>query len=89
MRVYLGVAVAEAIAKPPNDRSSAAGRAFGRVTPRQWLPGAAGQPLESIVMAHQVRTISKRRLRHALGYLQDAALREAVRTGLREHLDLE
>src|SRR5262249_215404 len=33
--------------QPPNERSSVAGRAFGRVTPRQGLQGAAGprQPL--------------------------------------------
>jgi mRNA interferase MazF len=42
-----------------------------------WLPsGAAGQPVDSIVMAHQVRTISKQRL----GNVIDA---------LREHFDLD
>jgi len=50
---------------------------------------AAGQPRDSIVMAHQVRTISKERLRHEFGVLEEDALREAVRAALREHLDLE
>jgi mRNA interferase MazF len=55
-----------------------------------FLPkGAAGQPLDSIIMAHQVRTISKQRLRAPLGNLDDPTLRAAVRDALREHLDLE
>ena len=33
--------------------------------------GKAGQPLESIIMAHQVRTISKKRLGRLLGHLDD------------------
>jgi mRNA interferase MazF len=33
--------------------------------------GKADQPLESIIMAHQVRTISKLRLGKLLGYLRD------------------
>jgi len=31
--------------------------------------GKAGQPLDSIIMAHQIRTISKQRLKGLLGYL--------------------
>ena len=50
--------------------------------------GAAGQPLDSIVMAHQVRTISKARLGHQLDYLDDGPLREAIRDAIREHFDL-
>jgi mRNA interferase MazF len=50
--------------------------------------GVAGQPMESIVMAHQIRTISKQRLGHVHGQLADAALRKAVREALAEHLDL-
>ena len=49
----------------------------------------AGQPLDSIVMAHQVRTISKRRLGRLLGHLEDPRLRDGVREAIREHLDLE
>jgi mRNA interferase MazF len=51
--------------------------------------GKAGQPLDSIIMAHQVRTISKQRLGRFLGHLDDAQLRREVRASIREHLDLE
>jgi mRNA interferase MazF len=50
--------------------------------------GKAGQPSESIVMAHQIRTISKQRLGGLLGYLHDAQLRHEVRQAIKEHLDL-
>jgi mRNA interferase MazF len=49
----------------------------------------AGQPLDSIVMAHQIRTISKRRLQAAYGQLQVPALRQAVQAAMRLYLDLE
>lgn len=51
--------------------------------------GKAGQPLESIIMAHQIRTISKQRLRGLLGYLEDPELRHRVREAIKEHLDLD
>ncbi len=51
--------------------------------------GSAGQPLDSIIMAHQIRTISKGRLRRVFGYLADASLQDAVREAIREHLDLD
>jgi mRNA interferase MazF len=51
--------------------------------------GAAGQPADSIAMAHQIRTISKRRLRSAYGELGDTDLRRAVRAAIRLYLDLE
>lgn len=50
--------------------------------------GKAGQPLEFIVMAHQIRTISKRRLGKLLGFLDDAGLRDKVQQAIKEHLDL-
>lgn len=49
----------------------------------------AGQPLTSIIMAHQIRTISKERLIRVLGYLEDPAMRQSVREALLEHLDLD
>ena len=52
-------------------------------------PEAAGQPAASIVMAHQIRTISKGRLQAAYGELVDPGLREAVRVAMRLYLDLE
>jgi mRNA interferase MazF len=51
--------------------------------------GKAGQPLESIIMAHQIRTISKQRLGRLLGYLDDARLRDEVRAAIKEHMDLD
>jgi mRNA interferase MazF len=55
-----------------------------------FLPqGKAGQPLDSIVMAHQIRTISKQRLKGLLGYLEDPQLRDEVCAAIKEHLDLD
>ena len=51
--------------------------------------GKAGQPLESIIMAHQIRTISKQRLGKLLGYLDDAQLQQEVHRAIQEHLDME
>lgn len=50
--------------------------------------GVAGVTNDSIVMAHQVRTISRARLRRTLGNVEDAALRNAVAEAIREHFDL-
>ena len=50
--------------------------------------GIAGQPLDSIVMAHQIRTISKRRLKKFIGYLKDIKVRSEIREALKEHLDI-
>lgn len=41
--------------------------------------GKAGQSLSSIIMAHQIRTISKQRLGRLWGYLDDPQLRHEVR----------
>ncbi len=55
-----------------------------------FLPqGKAGQPLDSIIMAHQIRTISKRRLKEMLGYLEDNRLRNEVHMAIKEHLSLD
>jgi mRNA interferase MazF len=51
--------------------------------------GKAGQPLESIIMAHQIRTISKQRLGKLWGYLDDPQLRHEVREAIKEHLNLD
>src|SRR2546423_13809889 len=48
----------------------------------------AGQPNESIVMAHQIRSLSKERLSHEYGILEDESVRESVREAMRNHLDL-
>lgn len=51
--------------------------------------GKAGQPELSIIMAHQIRTISKKRLGRLLGYLNEESIRQEVRESVREHLDLD
>ena len=48
----------------------------------------AGQPNDLIVMAHQIRTVAKKRLQAAFGRLEDEALRQAVRLAMRTHLDM-
>jgi mRNA interferase MazF len=49
----------------------------------------AGQPSDSIIMAHQIRTISKQRLKSLIGYLRDPKLRDEVCAAMKEHLGLE
>jgi len=51
--------------------------------------GKAGQPLDSIIMAHQIRTISKQRLKGLLGQLEDSQLRREVCEAIKDHLDLD
>jgi len=49
----------------------------------------AGQTRDSIVLGHQIRTISKQRLRGMIGFLSDPFLRQAIEAAIRDHLDLE
>ncbi len=49
----------------------------------------AGQPLDSTIMAHQIRTISKQRLKGLLGYLEDSQLQDEVCAAIKEHLNLD
>ena len=49
----------------------------------------AGQPLDSIILVHQVRTISKQRLRRQFGYLDDVSIQQSVQAALRDHFDLD
>ena len=54
-----------------------------------FLPAkAAGQPNDSLLLIHQVRTILKERLLTYVGDLTDTALREQVNSLLRRHFDL-
>ena len=61
-----------------------------RVYPTEVLlpTGTGGLTAASLVLAHQVRTISARRLSPAVGSLADTARREQVTTALRLWLDL-
>ena len=55
-----------------------------------FLPkGTAGQPSDSIIMAHQIRTISKKRLTDLVCYLEDAQLQHEVGEAIKEHLNLD
>lgn len=49
----------------------------------------AGQPQESIVLVHQIRTLSKDRLRRSYGWLEDEVLRRQVCIAMKVHLDME
>ena len=51
--------------------------------------GKVGQPLDSIIMAHQIRTISRQRIGKLLGYLDDPQLRHEVQEAIKEHLSLD
>ena len=51
--------------------------------------GKAGQPSESIVMAHQIRTISKQRLGRLLGHIDDTQLQYEIHRAIKEHLDMD
>ncbi len=51
--------------------------------------GEAGLPEDSIVLAHQIRTISRKRLKSLYGYVTSAGTQEKVEAALKIHLDLE
>jgi len=51
--------------------------------------GKAGQSSDSIIMAHQIRAISKQWLSGLLGYLDDPQLQHEVQEAVKEHLDIE
>lgn len=48
----------------------------------------AGNPVESIVMPYQIRTIDKARLLEPLGRVADAAVRRAIEDRIIEHLGI-
>jgi len=49
----------------------------------------AKQPLDSIILAHQVRTIAKERLIRYIGHLEDLNIQLQVLQAIKEHFDLE
>ena len=61
-----------------------------RVYPNEALlpAGAAGLPVESIVLCYQIRTLDKRRLLKIFGTLDDTTLRDEVLEALRFQLGL-
>lgn len=50
--------------------------------------GTGGLSHDSLVLAHQIRTISKQRLKELLGAISDYDLHEALNEALRVHLNL-
>ena len=50
--------------------------------------GVAGLDADSIVLAHQIRTISKQRLMTCLGEVADANLKFQINESIRVHLNL-
>jgi mRNA interferase MazF len=50
--------------------------------------GIAGLDADSIVLAHQIRTISKQRLMLCVGEIQDTNLQAQINDALRVHLNL-
>lgn len=62
-----------------------------RVYPNEVLlkKGTAGLAVDSLVLAHQIRTIAKVRLRKLTGYVAEGAIRNAIRQAMKIHLTLE
>lgn len=64
-----------------------------RRQPQSWeilLPAAgAGNPLDSIIMPQQIRTVSAMRIRRLIGRLTDPALRRDVASKVLLHLGFE
>jgi len=50
--------------------------------------GEGGLPAESIILAHQIRTVSKQRLKNVLGYITNDETRSAVHDAITNHLEL-
>lgn len=50
--------------------------------------GMAGNPVDSIVMPQQIRTISKARLLQRMGVLEDQPLRREIEDRILEHLGI-
>jgi mRNA interferase MazF len=61
-----------------------------RVYPNEALlkQGVAGLESDSIVLAHQIRTISKQRLMTCLGEVSDANIQSQINDAMRVHLNL-
>ena len=51
--------------------------------------GEASLPEDSIVLAHQIRTISKKRLKGLYGNITNLEIRMEIESALKIHLDLE
>ncbi len=61
-----------------------------RVYPNEVLlkAGYGGLTQDSIILAHQIRTISKERLKDSLGFIKDTDIQEAINEAIGVHLNL-
>lgn len=50
--------------------------------------GMAGLTADSLVLAHQIRTISKSRLKKVIGGMEEQFLRDSINEALKVHLNL-
>ena len=50
--------------------------------------GVGGLSQDSIALAHQIRTVSKQRLKESPGSINDSNIQEAINGALRVHLNL-
>lgn len=64
-------------------------------TPRKPYPsevavpaGTAGFTKDSLILAHQIRTISKNRIIRLYGYLTDPQIQDRVHDAILDHLDI-
>jgi mRNA interferase MazF len=62
-----------------------------RIYPNESLvpESTGGLSHDSVAMAHQIRTLSKRRLGGRLGWIEDRAVRAEIELAIRTHLDLD
>lgn len=61
-----------------------------RVYPNEVLlkQGIGGLAQDSIILAHQIRTVSKNRLRDSIGFINNHSTHNAINDALRVHLNL-
>lgn len=61
-----------------------------RIYPNEVLlpKGIGGLSTDSIILAHQIRTISKQRLGKLLGFVNDNVTQESIAQAMRVHLSL-
>jgi len=61
-----------------------------RVYPNEVLlkQGVGGLAQDSIILAHQIRTVSKKRLRDSIGFINNLSTHNAINDTLRVHLNL-
>ena len=61
-----------------------------RVYPNEVLlpKGSGNLPRDSLVLAHQIRTISKKRLGNSYGEINAPAIQEKINSALKVHLNL-